>query len=133
MPARNTLDKLNGRRRPKRTRPRPLSDLASFVPVGEILHPSHRRSRRDRTPRRDLPNLLPVVNSFVDPGCLREQKWLRDHESEFAGQWVALFGDRLISNGGTAKEVVEESRRQGFDDALIVHVPDELELPFGGW
>jgi hypothetical protein len=74
-----------------------------------------------------------IEASIVDPNRVREQNWLHEHGREFRGQWVALFGDSLISHGQSAKEVFWDARARGFDRALIVHVPDEDELPFGGW
>jgi hypothetical protein len=74
-----------------------------------------------------------IEASTVDPNRVREQNWLHEHGLEFPGKWVALFGDSLISQGKSAKEVFWAARERGFDRALIVHVPDEDELPFGGW
>ena len=32
------------------------------------------------------------------PDSTRELRWLTEHAREYAGQWVALDGDRLIAN-----------------------------------
>src|SRR5262245_52530658 len=31
------------------------------------------------------------------PDCSREMRWLAEHRREYANQWVALDGDRLIA------------------------------------
>ena len=62
-----------------------------------------------------------------------EQEWLRAHAGEFAGHWVALDGDRLLSHGENGREVLEQAWRQGVEEPLVVRIPNEPELPFGGW
>jgi fatty acid-binding protein DegV len=62
-----------------------------------------------------------------------EQAWLEQHHAEYAGAWVALEGARLIAQGASAREVLDTARSAGYDQPLIVHVPSEPQLPFGGW
>ena len=61
-----------------------------------------------------------------------EMDWLRDHEAEYRGLWVAL-DPGLIACGATLKEVMEESKRLGHLKPLVHQIPKEPELPFGGW
>lgn len=60
------------------------------------------------------------------------QKWLAENRSRYAGEWIALDGDRLISHGRDGRKVLAEAKASGvknpFFDSLI-----EDELPFGGW
>jgi hypothetical protein len=63
----------------------------------------------------------------------REQQWLAEHSEEFAGQWVALDGNRLLSHGNNAHEVYEEARRSGVKRPLVVQVEKVGDRPFGGW
>jgi hypothetical protein len=62
-----------------------------------------------------------------------EMKWLRVHENEYRGQWVALQGSDLLSHGREAVTVRDEARKKGFPRPLMVHVPDEPDLPSAGW
>lgn len=38
-------------------------------------------------------------------GPSREQRWLRAHESEYRGEWLALDGERLIAHGKDGRAV----------------------------
>lgn len=39
------------------------------------------------------------------PDCSREMRWLAEHRREYANQWVALEGDRLIAASPTHEAV----------------------------
>lgn len=62
-----------------------------------------------------------------------EAAWLEQHRDEYAGQWVALDGDRLISASASAREVYDAAEAAGIVDALIVRVEPRDALPFAGW
>jgi hypothetical protein len=62
-----------------------------------------------------------------------ELQWLNEHRGEYAGQWVALEGDRLITSGENGGEVFEAARAQGIARPFLARVEPENELPFGGW
>lgn len=48
-----------------------------------------------------------------------EYRWIEEHREEYAGQWVALKGSRLISSGPNGVEVIQAARNAGFPDAFI--------------
>jgi len=63
----------------------------------------------------------------------KAMKWIDDHRAEYLGQWVALQGDRLISNGSNARRVHEHAKAAGIEIPFVVRVVEE-ELPFvAGW
>jgi len=62
-----------------------------------------------------------------------EQAWLEQHHTEYAGAWVALEGARLVARGSSAPQVLDAAKSEGYDQPLIVHIPVEPQLPFGGW
>jgi hypothetical protein len=62
-----------------------------------------------------------------------EQIWLKEHHSEFPGDWVALEGASLVAHGPSARQVLEAAKSAGYEQPLIVHIPSEPQLPFGGW
>ena len=67
------------------------------------------------------------------PDRSREMRWLKEHRSEYAGQWVALDGDRLLSHGTDAHEVFAAARESGVEAPFFAHLEPEDALPFGGW
>jgi hypothetical protein len=71
--------------------------------------------------------------SGPDPERRREQQWLLQHGEEYAGQWVALNGDCLLSHGSDGRLVLSEARRVGVAVPFVVRVENPDELPFGGW
>lgn len=63
----------------------------------------------------------------------REQQWLLDHGREYAGQWVALNGDSLLSHGTDGRLVLSEAQTACIAVPFVVRVESPDELPFGGW
>lgn len=65
----------------------------------------------------------------------REQHlvWLKAHREEYAGQYVALDGDRLVGCGATIREAHQQARGQGVERPFLVHVSSANDAPFGGW
>jgi hypothetical protein len=64
---------------------------------------------------------------------IREAAWLEQHGEEYAGQWVALDGERLVAASTNAKDVLAAARAAGVGDALIVRVESRDALPFAGF
>jgi hypothetical protein len=60
-------------------------------------------------------------------------EWLKAHREEYAGQYVALDGDKLVGQGRTIKEANEQARQNGVAHAFLVRVTSENEVVFGGW
>jgi hypothetical protein len=62
----------------------------------------------------------------------REMDWLAAHRHEYAGQWVALDGDRLIAASPSRAEISVAAKADGADLPLIhrIAAPDE-PLPMG--
>jgi hypothetical protein len=59
-------------------------------------------------------------------------KWLSENREKYAGQWVALDGDRLISHGTNGKEVHAAAVAAGVVVPILEHIVEE-KYPFGGW
>ena len=62
-----------------------------------------------------------------------ELEWLRQHEDEYRGVWVALDGPDLIASGRSLREVLEVARVKGHPNPLVHLIQKEPESPFGGW
>lgn len=63
----------------------------------------------------------------------REMEWLKENREKFAGEWVALDGNRLLSHGIDAKEVYEAARQEGVEIPFLAQVEPLDQLPFAGW
>ena len=81
----------------------------------------HQAASRDRAA-----SLVPV------PDSTRELQWLVDHAGEYAGQWVALDGDRLVAHGPVASEVFDAADADGAHLPLITFVehPENVHAGF---
>jgi len=82
--------------------------------------------RDDRAASRD--RAVPLVPV---PDSARELQWLVDHARQYAGQWVALDGDRLIAHGPTAGEVFDAADANGARLPLITFVEDPEKVYSG--
>lgn len=58
------------------------------------------------------------------PDSSREMQWLSDHAREYAGQWVALDGDRLIAHSPDYQQVFAAADADGAPLPLITSVED---------
>lgn len=74
------------------------------------------------------------VNSLSD--WEKSQKWLEEHQEEYANQWVALVGDKLLASGKEARDVYQSAVRQGVHTPFLARVEDVTKREghhFGGW
>ena len=63
----------------------------------------------------------------------KEMAWLGLHSKEYAGEYVALYGDRLVAHHKDGREIRRLARAQGVSRPLISYIPPADEPPFGGW
>ena len=78
-----------------------------------------------------LPQVRRARLPYIDRS--REMAWIAQHREEYAGQWVALDGDRLIAYGDDPLSFKEKVRSEGIDRPFIVHIPKETGPSMGGW
>jgi hypothetical protein len=83
----------------------------------------------DESTKRDrqVPLLVPP------PDISRETEWLDAHARQYAGQWVALDGDRLVACGSDAAEVYAAARDAGVKLPLVEFVEDPEGPLFAGF
>lgn len=81
----------------------------------------------------DLTRTSTVTHSESEPGThsSAEFQWLASNREDYAGQWVALEGDRLLASGASAREVFSRVRHLAHPP-LVVRIEEE-NLPFAGW
>ncbi|MCI0338611.1 MAG: DUF5678 domain-containing protein [Acidobacteria bacterium] len=71
---------------------------------------------------------LPIPVPDPEPN----RRWMASHRAEYAGQWIALDGDRLIASGATEAEVADEAEANGVYLPLIGYIPHPDEPTFIG-
>ncbi|HXD31658.1 MAG TPA: hypothetical protein VN643_11100 [Pyrinomonadaceae bacterium] len=60
-------------------------------------------------------------------------EWLKAHADDYAGQHVALDGDKLVATGNTLRDAQIAASSNGYPSALLVHVPPTKGGSWGGW
>jgi hypothetical protein len=84
-------------------------------------------------PAATKPPLSPIawIENYIDR--TRETQWISDHGHEYAGEWVALDGDRLLAHGPDPKQVFAEARKS-VKRPLFAHMEPADRLPeIGGF
>jgi hypothetical protein len=61
-----------------------------------------------------------------------ELDWLANESGHYAGEWVALDGNRLVAHGPKLAAVKAAAQAAGVSRPFFASVPDD-DLPFGGW
>jgi len=56
------------------------------------------------------------------PDSSREMQWLSEHQREYAGEWVALDGDRLIAHSVDARFVYSAAEADGANLPFVAFV-----------
>ncbi len=73
------------------------------------------------------------VKRVPQPDRSREMRWIKEHREEYAGQWVALDGAKLLAHGTDAHRVFADARRLT-TSPFFAHLEPQDEAHFiGGW
>ena len=62
-----------------------------------------------------------------------EMEWLATESRPYAGEWVALDGQRLVAHGAKLATVSAEAEAAGVTHPFFARVRRDDDLPFGGW
>ncbi len=106
------------------------ADVERIIEEARRLQPDERRQLREALDHEDRAGVRPS-GRVVD--LSRELRWIEEHRAEYAGQWVAVRGDRLLSSGTDGREVYEAARAAGDERPFVTRVESADELPFAGW
>lgn len=60
-------------------------------------------------------------------------QWIKDHQTEYAGKYVALDGYCLVGEGNSYPEAYEMAKRAGINKPFITQVFAPNSVIFGGW
>lgn len=101
----------------------------------EILDAVQTLPPDDRQALREFLDKAPEDNSngASEEMCAAEMRWLAKHEAEYAGQWVALDGDRLVAFGTDPKQLYAESRAAGVPNPFLAYAENPHQAQWGGW
>lgn len=83
--------------------------------------------------KNDLPMKPRIIGTYTPKDRSQENEWLAKHQDQYAGQWVALDGGRLLGHGLVLKEVMAEVEKAGIKDALVVRAESSDALPYIGF
>jgi DNA repair photolyase len=106
------------------------ADVDKIIEEVRRLPPDEKRRLREALDREERAKVQP---SDRDVDLSRELRWIEEHRSEYAGQWVAVRGDQLLSNGTNGRQVYEAARAAGDERPFVTRVEPADELPFAGW
>ena len=67
----------------------------------------------------------------VSERAAASMRWIDKHRSEYAGQWVAMDGERLLAHGPDARAVATQARQLGIKVPFLHRV--EAEEPVAVW
>ena len=99
--------------------------------VSDFVAKVARREAKRATLEESRPS--PNVNWQEKSDKLRQaMTWIKAHRAEYAGQWVCLDGDQLISHGSEAKKVYAEADAKNISSPFVEYIEKD-NLPFGGW
>lgn len=97
--------------------------LAEQIRLRHLLEQQQQDLPQPAKPLRDR-----CVPPIAVPDSRREMQWLAAHSREYAGQWVALDGDRLLAHGPHYHEVWAAAEASGVYLPLVTFVdnPDKI-------
>jgi len=109
-----------------------LTQIAKLPPTEQIklrhllAQPQQEPQQPSKPPQDRRVPPLPV------PDSRREVQWLAAHAREYAGQWVALDGDRLLAHGPQHHDVWAAAEASGVYLPLVTFVehPDSIYAGF---
>ena len=106
--------------------------LIEQLPSTERIRLNQLLGHREAAPAKAKPPLDKIVPCEPMPDRTREMKWIEEHKHEYAGQWVALDGDRLIAASPIQQEVWDAVNTDGPMLPLVHRIPSPNDLPYIG-
>lgn len=63
---------------------------------------------------------------------IERMNWLKKNREKYAGQYVALDGNRLVGIGKTIREAHTQAKEKGIKNPFLIRVSGESEILSGG-
>ena len=108
----------------------------SILMLIEQLPSTERRRLNQLLKQQEAVRAKPPLDQRVPcepmPDRTREMNWIEEHKHEYAGQWVALEGDRLIAASPIQQEVWDAVNTDGPTLPLVHRIPSPDDLPYIG-
>src|ERR1051325_7815000 len=95
------------------------ADVDRSIEAVRRLPPDEKRRLREALDREEQVKIQP---SDREVDLSRELRWIEEHRAEYAGQWVAVRGDRLLSSGPDGREVYKAARAAGDERPFVTRV-----------
>jgi hypothetical protein len=116
------------------------TNLDEVLAAARQLPPDQQRELARRLARESQPPAQPdwipiapkVIGRTAPRDRSREYAWLAHHRDEYAGEWVALDGDRLLAHGIGFEDVSRAMDGAGVPDALVILVEENDAPPVCG-
>jgi hypothetical protein len=75
---------------------------------------------------------LGLANGDEEQIRAERMNWLKKNREKYAGQYVALDGNRLVGTGKTIREANEQAKENDVQNPFLIRVSGENEILFGG-
>jgi hypothetical protein len=106
--------------------------LIEQLPVTERTRLDQLLAQQAADPVKVKPPRDKRVPSKPMPDRTSERQWVKDHKHEYAGQWVALEGDRLVAASFVQQEVWDAVDATSPNPPLVLRIPSPDDLPYIG-
>jgi hypothetical protein len=88
----------------------------------EMLNQPEAREQVTEPPPAKAPRDKRLPNRPMPPSAMEAMDWIAEHQREYANQWVALDGKRLIAASPNYEEVFAAAKADGVDAPFITSV-----------
>jgi len=106
--------------------------LIEQLPSDERTRLNQLLTQQQGEPAKAKPPLDKLVTCEPMPDRTHEKEWVKAHRHEYAGQWVALDGDRLVAASPHRMEISAAIKTDGGKRPLIIRIPSPDDLPYIG-
>ncbi len=106
--------------------------LIEQLPITERIRLDQMLAQHSAEPVKIKPPRDKRVPCEPMPDRTRERQWVKDHRQEYAGQWVALDGDRLVAASFVQQEVWDAVKVTDATRPIVHRIPSPDDLPYIG-